>query len=276
MHVTGMDKVFPLTRWMVIPLLLLAQQLHAQGWSPVGDTPEAKGQSIVDEAERRGEGFGDMTASMEMIIRNSRGAEARREIEVRVLEMEDGARSLTIVKAPKDVRGTALLTHAFDHEDDQQWLYFPAVKRVKRIAATGKSGPFMGSEFSYEDLSGQASEKFIYRYLGEEKIGEIDCYKIEREPKPGVDSSYSRHVSWVEKENLWLVKVDFYDHNGDHLKTLEARDFELFEDKYWRAHEVVMTNVRTLGASVLRWSDVKFGQGLVERDFDLESLKSAR
>lgn len=276
MTFTGKAVRHWLAWWALIPLGLTTLHIHAEDWAPVGDTPEARGQSIVDEAERRGEGFGDMTASMEMIIRNSRGAEARRELEVGVLEMPEGTRSLTVVKAPKDVRGTALLTHAFDHDEDQQWLYFPAVKRVKRIASTGRSGPFMGSEFSYEDLSGQASEKFVYRYLGEEKIGEIDCYKVEREPKPEVDSSYSRHVSWVEKQNLWLVKVDFYDHNGDHLKTLEARDFELFEDKYWRAHEVVMTNVRTNGSSVLRWSDVKFGQGLSERDFDIDSLKAAR
>lgn len=257
------------------------QIAHIESWQPVGDTPEEKGQSIVDEAERRGEGFGDMTATLEMIIRNARGAEARRELEVRILELEDGSRSLTLVQAPKDVRGTALLTHSFDHAEDQQWLFFPAVKRVKRIASTSRSGPFMGSEFSYEDFSAQASEKYHYKYLGEEKLPAendrfIDCYKIERIPRDATDSSYSRHVSWVEKKNLWLVKVEFYDHNGDHLKTLSAGDFELYEGKYWRPHELVMTNVRTEGSSILRWSDVKFGQGLTERDFDIESLKAAR
>lgn len=262
-------------KWLGI-MLLVAGSAWAEAWAPQGDTPEAKGQSIVDEAERRGEGFGDMTASLEMIVRNSRGAEALRELEVRVLEMQDGSRSLTVVKAPKDVRGIGLLTHAFDHEEDQQWLYFPAVKRVKRIASSGKSGPFMGSEFSYEDFSAQASEKYAYKYLGEERVGDIDCYIVERIPKPDAESGYSRHVSWVEKENLWLVKVDFYDHNGDHLKTLEAEDFELHEEKYWRARQLVMTNVRTKGSSLLRWSDVKFGQGLSERDFTIESLQAAR
>ncbi|MGB1581758.1 MAG: outer membrane lipoprotein-sorting protein, partial [Nevskiales bacterium] len=219
------------------------------GFTPTGDTPEARGQSIVDEAERRGEGFGDMTASLTMTIRNARGAEAVREMDIQVLEKPEGSRSLAVVQQPKDVRGTALLTHSYDHEDDQQWLYFPAVKRVKRIAAQARSGPFMGSEFTYEDMTGQASEKYNYKLLGEEKIaiegGEIDCWKIERIPKPEAQSSYKRHVSWVEKEFLWLVKVEFYDQNDDHLKTLEAADFELFEDKYWRAHELVMTNVRT-------------------------------
>lgn len=261
--------------------LCLPVTVLAEAWAPSGDTPEAQGQSIVDEAERRGEGYGDMTATLEMLIRNPRGHEARRELEVKALEVKDGSRSLTLVKAPKDVRGTALLTHAFDQEEDQQWLYFPAVKRVKRIASSGKSGPFMGSEFSYEDFSAQASEKYDYRYLGEGKVDTdqgkaIDCYQVERIPKPEVDSSYSRHVSWVEKENLWLVKVEFYDRNGDHLKTLEAGDFELHEDKYWRPNKLVMTNVRTQGSSVLRWSDVKFGQGLSERDFSIESLKAAR
>lgn len=265
----------------LICLVLLPTVALSEAWAPTGDTAEAKGQSIVDEAERRGEGYGDMSANMEMVIRNPRGHEARRELEVRALEVKDGSRSLTVVSAPKDVRGTALLTHAFDQEEDQQWLYFPAVKRVKRIASSGKSGPFMGSEFSYEDFSAQASEKYTYKYLGDEKIDTdtgqaVDCYKVERIPKPEVDSSYSRHVSWVEKENLWLVKVEFFDRNDVHLKTLEAADFELHEGKYWRANKLVMTNVRTQGASILRWSDVVFGQGLSERDFSIESLKAAR
>ncbi len=254
---------------------------HIENWRPQGETPEAKGQSIVDEAERRGEGYGDMSAELEMIIRNARGAEARRELEVRSLETEDGARSLTVVQAPKDVRGTALLTHTYDQKDDEQWVYFPAVKRVKRIAARGKSGPFMGSEFSYEDFSAQSSEKYNYRYLGEDTVtmesGEsIDCYQVERIPKPEAESSYSRHMSWVEKKNLWLVRVEFYDQNDDHLKTLQAGNFELYKDRYWRPRELVMTNVRTRGVSILRWSNLQFGQGMSERDFDIDSLKAAR
>lgn len=251
------------------------------GFTPTGNTPEEKGQSIVDEAERRGEGYGDMTATLTMIIRNPRGAEAVRELDVRALEMDAGSRSLTVVQQPKDVRGTALLTHAYDDKSDEQWLFFPAVKRVKRIASRSKSGPFMGSEFSYEDFSAQASEKYHYKLLGEEKLpagdlGEIDCWVVERLPKPEAESSYSRHVSWVEKENLWLVKVEFYDANGDHLKTLSAGDFELYDNKYWRPNELIMTNVRTRGASILRWRDVKFGSGLSERDFHIEALKAAR
>ena len=257
----------------LLPILL--------GFTPTGETPEARGQSIVDEAERRGEGYADMTATLSMTIRNPRGAEAVRELDVKALEMDAGSRSLTIVQQPKDVRGTALLTHAFDTKADEQWLFFPAVKRVKRIASRSRSGPFMGSEFSYEDFSALASEKYHYKLIGEEKIsagkaGEIDCWVVERSPKPEAESSYSRHKSWVEKENLWLVRVEYSDANGDHLKTLTAGDFELHEDKYWRANELVMTNVRTKGASILRWRDVKFGTGLSERDFDIEALKAAR
>ncbi len=251
------------------------------GFTPSGDTPEARGQSIVDEAERRGEGYEDMTATLTMIIRNPRGAEAVRELDVKALEMKAGSRSLTVVQQPKDVRGTALLTHAHDSAPDEQWLFFPAVKRVKRIASRSRSGPFMGSEFSYEDFSAQASDKYHYKLIGEDSIsagdkGEIDCWVVERRPKPEAESSYSRHKSWVEKQNLWLVRVEYYDANGDHLKTLTAEDFTLHEGKYWRASELVMTNVRTKGASILRWRDVKFGTGLGERDFDIEALKAAR
>ena len=101
-----------------------------------------------------------------MEISNGRGSSATRELRIAILELPgEASRSLTVVEEPKDVSGTALLTHTDAQGRDEQWLYLPALSRVKRIASSGRSGPFMGSEFSYEDFSAQSAEQFDFRWL---------------------------------------------------------------------------------------------------------------
>jgi len=152
--------------WM-LTLLSLPFNLAAQ-------TAEQRGLEIAVEADRRDTGFHDSQAAMRMILRNKRGDESTREIRVRTLEqLDDGDKSLTIFDKPADVRGTNFLTFTHKTGPDDQWLYLPALKRVKRISSRNKSGPFMGSEFAYEDLSSQEIEKYTYKYLRDEACGEL-------------------------------------------------------------------------------------------------------
>jgi len=124
------------------------------------ELPTDKGLSIAVETDKRASGFGNFTANMEMILRNKDGRESRRQIRIQAMETEnDGDKSLTIFDSPRDVAGTALLTHTHKKGDDDQWLYLTALKRVKRINSRNKSGAFMGSEFSFEDFAGMEVEK---------------------------------------------------------------------------------------------------------------------
>ncbi len=119
-------------------------------------TPEERGLAIAVEADRRDAGFEDFTAELTMVLRNRHGQESRRAMRTRNLEQEsDGDKSLVIFDQPNDIRGTALLTFSHKTGDDDQWLYLPALKRVKRISSSNKSGPFVGSVFAYEDISSQ-------------------------------------------------------------------------------------------------------------------------
>ena len=156
---------------IALPTTLLAQ------------SAEEKGLQIAQEADRRDEGFGDHEQTLVMILRNRHGQETTREIRGKSLEVaDDGDKSMVIFDSPKDVEGTALLTHSHKSGDDDQWLYLPALKRVKRIASNNKSGPFMGSEFAYEDLSSQEVEKYTYKYLKDEVLDGQDMFVIERYP----------------------------------------------------------------------------------------------
>ncbi len=254
--------------WWVI-LLSLSLNAFAQ-------TPEEKGLEIAMEADRRDTGFHDSTASMRMLLRNRQGEESTRDIRVKTLEQKnDGDKSLTIFDRPADVKGTAFLSFTHKSGPDDQWLYLPALKRVKRISSRNRSGPFMGSEFAYEDLSSQEVEKYTYRYLRDEQYKGMDCFVIERDP---VDpySGYTRQVVWIDKAEYRPQKIDYYDRKNSLLKTLTFDDYQQFLGQYWRAHDMYMVNHQTGKSTRLTWSNYRFRTGLTDRDFDRNSLKRVR
>ncbi|MDH4317682.1 MAG: outer membrane lipoprotein-sorting protein [Desulfobulbaceae bacterium] len=239
-------------------------------------SPET-GQQIMQKAEERDRGFGDYTASMRMVLHNKQGEKSERSIRVMVMEgVEDGDKTLAIFDTPADVKGTAFLTHSRKASDDDQWLYLPALKRVKRIAPRNKSGSFMGSEFSYEDIGGRVLEKYEYKRLEDAPLEGQDCFVIEEHPKDAENSGYSKLVTWLDKQDYKILKVEYYDRKQAVLKTLTSMDYQKYSDKYWRAAEMYMYNHQTGKSTTLYWSKYDFGKGLTDRDFDKNSLSRAR
>jgi len=271
-----MIHAYPVQLVLVAPCLILLSWLG----TPLlvhSATPEEIGLKIATEASTRGDGFGNFTAREVMVLRNKQGQESRRQLRVKVLEVAgDGDKSLMVFDEPRDVKGTALLTHAHKKEADDQWLYLPALKRVKRISSSNKSGSFMGSEFSYEDLSPPEVEKFTYRYLRDEPCGDLTCTVCERFPVDKKSSGYSRQVVWQDKDELRTWKVEYYDRKDAHLKTLTIGKYKQYLDKYWRAGEMNMVNHLTGKSTDLTWADYQFRTKLKKRDFSKTGLKRAR
>jgi len=244
------------------------------------ETPEEKGLAIIKDAEKRGENFGDLRAEAEMVIRNGRGGEAKRALKIALLDLPGSAsKSLTVVDAPKDVKGTALLTHTAADASDQQWLYLPAAARTKRIASSGRSGPFMGSEFSFDDFSAQTVERYRFKWLRTEAcpapLAAEKCDVIERIPKES-GSGYARQEVWMDQSQRRLQKADYFDAQNQRIKTLVAEGYKQYEGKFWRATTLTMTNARSGASTVLSWSNIRFKSGLTEADFDTSRLASAR
>lgn len=247
--------------------------------SPVAYSDQAsekEGLRIAKERKERDRGWNSSHADMTMVLRNAQGQAAEREMRVKTLEVEnDGDKALTIFDSPRDVSGTAFLSVSHALEPDEQWIYLPALKRVKRIASRNKSGPFMSSEFAFEDMTSFEIEKYKYDFIREEQFEGDDVFVVEQVPQDDF-SGYSRQLVWVDKEHYRVRKVEFYDKKDDLLKTLEFEDYTLFKDKFWRPLRSYMHNVQTQKSTEMITHKLTFDVGLDESDFDKNSLRRAR
>lgn len=254
---------------LLFPVLAVSQPDNTQ-------ESNKKGLEIAVEADKRDTGFGDLTSDMTMELRNKHGDKSVRTISIKTLEViGDGDKSLSVFNEPADVKGTAFLTFSHATIPDEQWLYLPALKRVKRINSKNKSGPFMGSEFAYEDIGSQEIEKYTYKYLRDENYNGVDCFVVERYPAYE-HSGYTRQVTWINKAEYRPEKIVFYDRKNALLKTLTYNGYHQYLDKYWRADEMLMENHQTEKSTLLTWSNYKFKTGLKDDDFNRNSLQRAK
>ena len=255
---------------------LFSAYSHAEATEAAAESTMARGLAIAVEADKRETGFIDVTAAMKMELRNKQGDTSVRDIRIKTLEViGDGDKSLSIFDEPADVKGTAFLTYSHALKPDEQWLYLPALKRVKRINSKNKSGPFMGSEFAYEDIASQEVEKYTYKYLRDETLNGIDCFVIERYPAYE-HSGYTRQVAWLNKAEYRPEKIIFYDRKNALLKTLVYENYQQYLNQYWRADSMQMQNHQTGKSTTLSWNNYKFKTGLGDKNFSRNSLKRAK
>ncbi len=266
---------------LAIALVLagLAGVTYSAGTAPaVAQDAAARGLEIATEADRRDLGWGDSATTLRMILTNREGQASERELRLQTLETDDpaaGDMSLTVFDRPRDVEGTAFLSHTKIADADDQWLFLPALKRVKRISSANKSGPFLGSEFAFEDLVSQEVEKYTYSYVGDEPCGDLTCFVIERVPLYE-NSGYTKQTVWMDQEEYRIIKVDYYDRKESLLKTLVMSDYQQYLGQYWRAHTLQMDNHQTGKGTTLAFDEYVFQTGLDEGDFRSNRLKRAR
>ncbi|WP_078119933.1 outer membrane lipoprotein-sorting protein [Thiosocius teredinicola] len=260
----------------VRPLLLALSLTTALALPALADEAADKGLEIAQEADRRDTGYHDFKAELTMLLRNKQGEESLRHMRTNSLEVDDdGDKTMIIFDQPRDVQGTALLTFSHKVEPDDQWLYLPALKRVKRISSRNKSGPFMGSEFAYEDLASQEVEKYTYRFIKDDELDGEAMFLLERDPVDE-NSGYTRQLVWIDKAEYRPMKIEFYDRKNSLLKTLMFKGYQQYLDQYWRAREMFMENHQTGKSTLLTWKQYDFRVGLEDSDFTTNSLKRAK
>jgi hypothetical protein len=249
--------------------------VHAEN-EKLPTNPEKKGLAIAEMANKSDVGFENFSVQIKMILTNKLGKQSSRIMKTYTKEgVDDGDKAIIVFETPRDVRGSAVLTYTHKTKSDDQWLYLPALKRVKRIASKNKSGSFMGSEFAYEDLASQEVEKYTYKFIKEEKLNEEDCYVVDSFP---VDkySGYTKITTWIHKKRLTPEKAVYYDRKESLLKTLKFSGYKQFINKYWRASEFEMVNHQKKKKTVLEWSEYKFKQVLKDNMFSPNGMKKLR
>ncbi len=241
------------------------------------ESPKDKGYRIAKESDVKHSGWKDYTADGKMILKDASGKSSKRSLSTKVLEgsADEGDKSTMIFHTPKDIKGTSLLTWAHASKSDDQWLYLPALKRVKRIASSNKSGPFMGSEFSYEDLTPRELDKYTYKFVGTETCGKHKCHVLEAYPTDK-KSAYTKQIIYLDTAELRVKKIKFFDRKKSHLKTMKLTKYKKYMGKHWAAGKVYMDNHLTKKSTVFIWSNYKYETGLKARSFDKNSMKRAR
>jgi hypothetical protein len=180
--------------------------------------------------------------------------------------------------APRDVENTGLLTWEAKDGNDDQWLYLPATKQAKRIAASGKKNRFMGTDFAYEDLRDENMDIHKYTLAGSEAVDGQDCFVIEAVPATDVQAGqtgYSKRKLWIRKDISYIVKREYYDKNDKLKKVRTDRKLAQVKGTLWRANEVEMHDVQDGTKTVLTIEKRALDKGLKDSFFSEAELTRA-
>lgn len=232
---------------------------------------------IATKVKDTSSGYESSRSVMEMVLIDQAKNRSTRVMHSIALENtandgKDGDKSLMEFQTPIDVKGTKFLTHEKITKNNNQWLYLPALKRIKRITSKNKSGSFMGSEFSYEDISSREPSKYTYsKKFQEVSLNGIDTYKYERYSKDK-NSGYSKQILWVDKQRFVVLQVEYYDKKKELLKTSKYSGYKKTQDTY-RVSLIVMQNHQNLKSTTLNYLEDEIHLNLDEKLFSKRYLK---
>jgi outer membrane lipoprotein-sorting protein len=236
----------------------------------------ADGDVVIAAVDRHEEGYRDIRSNVTMILADARGQTRKRHLDVYALELTPlGDRRKFVFNKPADIDGTAVLIHSNVVENDDQWIFLPAFKRVKRIASSNKSTPFVGSEFSYEDLASQEKEKYTNHYVDSTTLDGVVCDVIERIPR-FPHSAYSRLLAYIDRQDHRYRRVEYFDQSGKHIKTQYLEDYRLYDGRYLLPNKTVMVNHATGRQTTMLWDDIRLKTAQTDNQFTTNALKRIR
>ena len=215
----------------------------------------------------------DMEATLTMTLINSQGDKRVRKIKQYIRDFGDVEKKIMFFISPADVKNTSFMNWSYDEEgkDDDQWIYLPALKKIKRISSDSKGDYFMGSDFTYDDLGDRKPSEDTHKILRTEKVDGLDCYVVESVPKDE-DYMYSKTITWVVKDRWYGLKKEFYDEDGELLKILTLNKADKIKG-YWIIDDVEMNNVQKNHKTRMQLSDIKIDTGIPASKFTQRMMK---
>lgn len=223
------------------------------------------GEQIVEKAYNRETG-NDQTSTLTMTLTNASGQNRVRTIQQYTKDFGDNEKSIMFFQAPADVKNTSFMNWSYDSDQaDDQWIYLPALKRVKRISSDSKSDYFMGSDFTYDDLGDRKLNADIHKLLREETINGKACYVVESISKDE-EYMYSKTITWIDKETFIGVKKEFYDEDEELLKILTIKKVETISG-FQIITNSEMKNIQKNHSTSMVLTNVKVNTGIPASNF---------
>ncbi len=227
---------------------------------------QLSGREIVKRAYNLPSGD-DQTSQLTMTLINKSGQTRVRKIQQYTKDFGSVEKSIMFFMSPADVKNTSFMNWSYDDEnkEDDQWIYLPALKKVKRISSDSKSDYFMGSDFTYDDLGDRKLDADVHKLLREETVNGHACYVVESVSKDE-DYMYSKTITWIRKDNFVGMKKEFYDEDGELLKTLSIKEVKKISG-YWIITHSVMQNVQNNHKTIIKLSNISINTGVPASKF---------
>ena len=176
-----------------------------------------------------------------------------------------------MVFEPADDKGVAFLKIEHDDKADEMRMWLPAFKKVRRISSSKKGDSFMGSDLSYEDMTSRSLDENNYKRLENDMVDGKECFVLEVVPNAEIKSTYSKHITWVEKETLIAIKEESYDLGGSLRK--KKKFFFDSNSGYDVINEIFVEDIQKNHTTKLTMDDIKVDSGLDESLFQEKNLK---
>lgn len=230
-----------------------------------------RGQEIAQRIYDRDDGK-DSYAIIDMRLIDSRNNERKRTMIVQVKDFEKLTRTMIRFTEPADIEGTGLLMVEKEKGDDDQFLYLPELKRVRRIVSGKKDGRFVNTDFTYEDLERRKVEKDEHQLLREEDLEGKRCYVLESIPQKGSGSHYTRLIAWVVKDIFIPLRIEYYGKGMKLEKVFTARQIQQVEG-IWTTMESEMSDLKNKHRTIMRIKKVRYNQGIPDSAFTERNLE---
>ena len=258
-------------RYAIFSVLLMVLTLSA-ALSALAEATRPTGYEVMDRVYARPEGK-DREGIMTMTLSDHTGVKKNLTFKYYIKEYGKDKKSLITFLEPENLKGTGLLQYDYwnPSQEDERWLFLPAMEQGKQASSEPTNKGFLGSDFTYEEMGWRSTDEDTHTLVGEENVSGIPCWIVESVPLDK-ENAYSKVVSWINKDNYVQVKNLFYDRNGALIKRMTTSDVKK-TDGYWTVYKTRMENVQKSHETNYSLQEIRHDIGLPDDMFDVKNIK---
>lgn len=234
---------------------------------PIGD-------DIASKSRGASSGFGGSIATVQMVNSSPSSGHAVYEMSITTKEFPEGNRTIMQFLKPESDRGTVFMVHGKDGPDDQ-WIFLPRQQRLKKISGSLKNSAFLGSEFTFNDMSDSKVYDYVNDYVSDADVNGYKCFVVDRAPKDSSDD-YQKVRTYIEKERYLIHRAEYFNKRGEIIKTADFSDYAKGSDGRWRAALITMKSATSGKSTTLKTTQIEIDPGIPDSVFNVASISAGR